>query len=81
MLQTRSFEMCRSSGNNIQWRISLFDTVLVYKNENRPLLRLKFGSVYNFILYRLNYFIVEVSRSFTARCVKEVSGYVQRSSY
>ena len=38
--------MCRSSGNLIQWRKSLFDTVLVYNNKNKPLLRYKFGSVY-----------------------------------
>ena len=46
MLQTRSYEMCRSSGNHIHWRKSLFDTVLVYNNKNKPLLRYKFGSVY-----------------------------------
>ena len=47
MLQTRSYEMCRSSGNLIQWRKSLFDTILVYNNKNKPMLRYKFGSVYN----------------------------------
>ena len=47
MLQTRSYEMCRLSGNLIQWRKSLFDTFLVYNNKNKPMLRYKFGSVYN----------------------------------
>ena len=46
MLKTRSYEMVRSSGNLIQWRKSLFDTVLVYNNKNKPMLRYKFGSVY-----------------------------------
>ena len=46
MLQTRSYEICRLSGNLIQWRKSLFDTVLGYNNKNKPLLRYKFGSVY-----------------------------------
>ena len=47
MLQTRSYEMCRLSGNLIQWRKSSFDTVLGYNNKNKPLLRYKFGSVYD----------------------------------
>ena len=47
MLQTRSYEMCRLSGNLIQWRKSLFDTVLVYHNKNKSMLRYKFGSVYD----------------------------------
>ena len=38
--------MCRSSGNHIQWRISLFDTVPVNDNKNKSLLCHKFGSVY-----------------------------------
>ena len=46
MLKTRSYDMVRSSGNLIQWRKSLFDTVLVYNNKNKPMLRYKFGSVY-----------------------------------
>ena len=46
MLQTRSYEMCRSSSNLIQRRKCLFDTVLVHNNENKPMLRYKFGSVY-----------------------------------
>ena len=46
MLKTRSYEMVRSSGNLIQWRKNLFDTVLVYNNKNKPMLRYKFGSVY-----------------------------------
>ena len=46
MLKTRSYEMCRLSGHLIQWRKSLFDTVLVYNNKNKPMLRYKFGSVY-----------------------------------
>ena len=50
MLQTRSYEMCRSSGNLIQWRKSLFDTILVYNNKNKPMLRYKFGSVYYGVL-------------------------------
>ena len=51
MLQTRSYEMCRSSGNLIQWRKSLFDTILVYNNKNKPMLHYKFGSVYIGILH------------------------------
>ena len=47
MLKTRSYEIVRSSGNLIQWRKRLFDTVLVYNNKNKPKLRYKFGSVYN----------------------------------
>ena len=46
MLKTRSYEMVRSSGNLIQWRKNLFDTVIVYNNKNKPMLRYKFGSVY-----------------------------------
>ena len=52
MLQTRSYEMCRLSGNFIQWRKSSFDTVLGYNNKNKPLLRCKFGSVYS-VMYTL----------------------------
>ena len=51
MLQTRSYEMCPSSGNIIQWRKSLFDTILVYNNKNKPMLRYKFGSVYFYLVY------------------------------
>ena len=46
MSQTRSYEICRSSGNLIQWRKSLFDTVRAHNNKNKPMLRYKFGSVY-----------------------------------
>ena len=46
MLKTKSYEMVRSSGTLIQWKKSLFDTVLVYNNKNKPMLRYKFGSVY-----------------------------------
>ena len=46
MLKTRSYGMDRSSGNLIQWRKSLFDTVIVYNNKNKPMLRYNFGSVY-----------------------------------
>ena len=46
MLKTRSYEMDRSSGNLIQWKKSLFDTVIVYNNKNKPMLRYNFGSVY-----------------------------------
>ena len=46
MLQTRSYERCRSSGDLIQWKKSLFDTILVYNIKNKPMLRYKFGSVY-----------------------------------
>ena len=46
MLKTRSYGMDRSSGKLIQWRKSLFDTVIVYNNRNKPMLRYNFGSVY-----------------------------------
>ena len=54
MLQTRSYEMFRSSGNLIQWRKSLFDTILVYNNKNKLMLRYKFGSVYLFEFIQVN---------------------------
>ena len=50
MLKTRSYAMVRSPGNLIQWRKSLFDTVLVYNNKNKPMLHYKFGSVYGSLL-------------------------------
>ena len=45
--------MVRSSCNLIQWRKSLFDTVLVYNNKNKPMLRYKFGSVYDRIKIKI----------------------------
>ena len=51
MLQTRSYEMCRSSGNLIQWGGGgLFYSILVYNGENKPMLCYKFGSVYIFFM-------------------------------
>ena len=38
--------MCRSSGNLIQQRQSLFDNVPGYNIKNKPMLCYKFGSVY-----------------------------------
>ena len=53
MLQPRCCEMCLSSDNLIQWRKSLFDTVLAFSNKNKPMLRYKFGSVYLFTTFCL----------------------------
>ena len=80
MLQTRSYEMCRSSGNLIQWRKSLFDTILVYNNKNKPMLRYKFGSVY----YKATFFfflrfIYEKSHLDVKHDARKSSGFPTRS--
>ena len=66
--------MVPSSGNLIQWRKSLFDTVLVYNNKNKPMLHYNFGSVYIVLLFSLLVFCLKFKQFSCTYCWCEVEG-------